>query len=61
MKYKTRKDRRKNKTGAKSVCHSCRNNGTCRYCTTSRLYKNLKREKSSLYQLSQLDLTYSIT
>ena len=56
MKHKTRKDWRKNKTGGKSVCYSCRNNGTCRYCNTSRLYKNLKREVSSLYQICQLDI-----
>ena len=43
MKNSTRKDWRKNKTGGKSVSHSCRNNGNCNYCTSNRIYKNKKR------------------
>ena len=31
------------KTGGKAVSHSCKNNGTCSYCTDNRLYKNNKR------------------
>ena len=37
--------RRKPKTGAKAVAHSCRNNGTCEYCKGNRLHKH-KREES---------------
>mgnify|MGYP003650285681 CR=1 FL=1 len=39
------KTRRKPKTGAKAVAHSCRNNGTCDYCKGNRLHKH-KREES---------------
>lgn len=31
------------KTGGKAVSHSCRNNGTCSYCTDNRLHKHNKK------------------
>lgn len=45
MKYKTRKDRRKNLTGAKSIDSSCRNHGTCSYCLSNRTISSKKREQ----------------
>jgi hypothetical protein len=44
MKHKTRKDRRKSLTGAKSVDNSCKNNGACPYCESNRTVKNKRRE-----------------
>lgn len=44
---KTRKDKRKPKTGAKAVSSRCRNNGTCQYCLSNRTHKNIKREQES--------------
>ena len=37
------KTRRKPKTGAKAVAHSCRNNGTCDYCKGNRLHKHKRK------------------
>lgn len=34
---------KKNKTGAKAISHQCRNNGTCPWCYSNRMYKHLKR------------------
>lgn len=45
MKHRTRKDRRKPLTGAKSVDPSCRNRGSCPYCLSNRTVKNKKREQ----------------
>ena len=36
--------RKKPKTGAKAVAHSCRNNGTCDYCKGNRLHKHKRKE-----------------
>lgn len=55
MSHKTRKDKRQLKTGAKAVSFSCRNNGTCPYCTSNRTYKNTKLEASILDQLIDLN------
>lgn len=46
-KHQTRKDRRKEKTGAKAVDHQCRNNGPCPECMDNRTRKNKKREESA--------------
>jgi len=43
MKHKTRKDRRHELTGAKSIDSSCKNNGTCPVCESNRTIKNKKR------------------
>lgn len=43
MKHKTRKDRRSELTGAKSIDPTCRNNGDCPYCESNRTVKNKKR------------------
>lgn len=45
MKHKTRKDRRKELTGAKSVDSSCGNHGSCSYCRSNRLISSKKREQ----------------
>lgn len=42
-KFKTRKDKRKKLTGAKTVDPSCRNHGNCPYCYSNRIVKNKKR------------------
>ena len=42
-KFKTRKDKKKEYTGAKAVDPSCRNNGDCPYCYSNRTVKNKKR------------------
>ena len=39
--------RKKPKTGAKAVAHSCRNNGTCDYCKGNRLHKHKRKEVAS--------------
>lgn len=55
-KHKTRKDRRKKKTGGKSVSRLCQNNGSCVYCKTNRTYKNLKREQAAINQLDDISV-----
>lgn len=40
------KEHRKKYYGAKAIDHTCRNHGTCGWCTSTRLYKNNKRLKS---------------
>lgn len=42
--YENRKDRRRKYYGAKAVCRSCRNHGSCDYCEGNRLYKRRKAE-----------------
>jgi len=37
------KTNKNKKTGGKAVCYSCKNNGTCPYCTSNRTIKNKKR------------------
>ena len=41
------KTRRKAYTKAKAIDRSCRNHGSCPYCKSNRLYKNVKRLNSS--------------
>jgi len=36
--------RKKPKTGAKAVSHSCSNNGTCAYCLSNRMHKHNKKK-----------------
>lgn len=36
------KERRKKYYGSKAIDRTCRNHGTCPYCTNNRLYKNKK-------------------
>lgn len=36
---------------AKAVDHTCRNHGTCPYCTRNRLYNKLKIEQESKSKL----------
>ncbi len=40
------------KTGAKAVSHSCRNNGTCSYCTDNRLHKSKVKLEATTYSLN---------
>ncbi len=54
MKHKTRKDKRKLKTGAKSIDSSCGNNGTCSWCKGNRQYKNIKRKQSFIQRLKDV-------
>ena len=53
MKNKTRKDKRQQKTGAKAVCNSCQNNGTCDYCRSNRVIKNKKRLMLTIQRLKE--------
>lgn len=39
---------RKSYTGAKAVCGSCRNHGTCAYCSEGRIYKHKRRLPADL-------------
>lgn len=41
------KEHRKDYTGAKSYCRSCRNHGSCSYCRSGRTYNDTK-ERSRL-------------
>jgi len=45
---KSGKEKRKNYTGAKAVDCTCRNHGSCVYCTESRLHKYKKYEQSAV-------------
>lgn len=40
---------------AKRVDHSCRNNGTCAYCTASRLHQVHKEEAKANDKLKERD------
>ena len=48
------KEHRKPYHGAKAIAKSCRNHGTCPYCTGNRLYKNEKRLQRMLDNLADL-------
>ena len=37
------KEHRKKYYGAKAICKSCRNSGSCEWCRRNRMYKNLKK------------------
>jgi hypothetical protein len=50
MKHRTRKDKRRPVTGAKSIDPDCKNNGKCPACLTNRTIKNIKREESAIYE-----------
>lgn len=41
------KEKRKPYTGAKAICESCRNNGTCEWCKGNRLYQRNKAEAAA--------------
>ncbi len=41
---KHKKEKRKPYSGAKSVCRTCRNHGSCDYCKSNRLHKFKKKE-----------------
>ncbi len=41
--YKNRKDHRQEYFGSKRFDRSCRNHGSCGYCTGNRLFANKKR------------------
>lgn len=42
-------------TYAKSIDCTCRNHGSCKWCLGNRLYKNVKRELSSVKQLEEFE------
>ena len=42
------KEHRKPYRGAKAICKSCRNGGTCEWCQSNRRYKNLKKLEKML-------------
>ena len=42
--YPKRKDHRQQYYGAKSYCRGCRNHGSCGYCRSNRLHKNIRRQ-----------------
>lgn len=39
------KEKRKPYRGAKAIDHTCRNHGSCPWCTKNRQFKNKRREK----------------
>ena len=43
------KEHRKEYYGAKAICKSCRNSGTCEWCRRNRMYKNLKKLQEPIY------------
>lgn len=49
------KERRKSYTGAKAICCSCRNNGTCEWCKNNRLYQYLKVNERTLRELEEYE------
>lgn len=49
------KEKRKPYTGAKAVDCTCRNNGSCDYCKSNRLYSTNKRLLAAESQLEDLD------
>lgn len=42
--YPNRKDHRKPFHGSKSVDRTCRNHGSCPYCSGNRQFKNFRRQ-----------------
>lgn len=48
------KEKRKDYRGAKAIDRTCRNHGTCPYCTMNRLYKNKKRLQIALDKLAEV-------
>ena len=42
------KEHRKEYHGAKAICKSCRNGGSCEWCQMNRQYKNLKKMQISI-------------
>ncbi len=48
------KEKRKEYRGAKAIDRTCRNHGTCPYCTANRLYKNKKRLQIALDKLTEM-------
>lgn len=40
-------EHRKPYRGAKAIDKTCRNHGSCSWCLSNRLYKNLKRQESA--------------
>jgi hypothetical protein len=50
--YPNRKDWRKRYYNAKSFDRSCRNHGSCAYCTSSRLHKHKKKSVDNLISIN---------
>ena len=48
------KERRKKYYGSKAIDRTCRNHGSCPYCTANRLYKNKKRLLIALDKLAEM-------
>lgn len=48
------KEKRKAYRGTKAIDRTCRNHGTCPYCTANRLYKNKKRLQIALDKLAEM-------
>ena len=48
------KEKRKKYYGSKAIDHTCRNHGSCLYCTNNRLYKNKKRLQMTLDKLTEI-------
>lgn len=51
--YPNRKDRRKNYRGAKGFCRSCRNHGSCTYCSDGRQHFDKKRRVAADEQIKE--------
>ena len=49
------KEHRKEYRGAKSICCSCRNHGSCSWCEANRRYQALKEETRTLDELDEYD------
>ena len=48
------KEKRKKYHGSKAIDRTCKNHGTCLYCTNNRLYKNKKRLQMVLDKLAEM-------
>lgn len=50
--------RKQKKTGGKALAHSCRNHGTCPWCTRNRTYRTLRelmRTKEQIKDIKFID------
>lgn len=49
------KEHRKQYTGAKAIDRTCRNHGSCDWCKSNRLYKQMKQEEASKLALEEVE------
>lgn len=49
------KEKRKPYTGAQSIDHTCRNHGSCEWCKTNRLHKQIRMKEASKQALEEIE------